>query len=88
MATEDIIERCTALYEDLEFSAAREWKAAEPGRKVVGYMPVYVPEEIIHAAGMMPLGIVGGGDQVEDDAPGHVRAVLRRAAELRGRGRR
>ncbi len=65
MAIKDIIERCTELFDDLEFSAAKNWKAAGPGRKVMAYMPVYVPEEIIHAAGMMPLGIVGGGDQME-----------------------
>ena len=28
-------------------------------------MPVYVPREIIHAAGMLPVGILGGGDQLE-----------------------
>ncbi len=47
------------------FTSARAWKAAEPGRKVVGYMPIYVPRELIHAAGMLPLGILGGGDQLE-----------------------
>ena len=36
-----------------------------PGRKVVGYMPVYVPRELIHAAGMLPVGILGGGDDLE-----------------------
>ena len=61
----DIIARCTALFEDLHFGAAREWKRAAPDRKVVGYMPIYVPRELIHAAGMLPLGIVGGGDQLE-----------------------
>ncbi len=60
-----IIDRCQALYEDLNFTAAREWKDAEPGRKVVGYLPIYVPREIIHAGGMLPLGVVGGGDQLE-----------------------
>jgi len=63
--TATIITRATELFEDLHFSAAREWKAAAPGRKVVGYMPIYVPRELIHAAGMLPLGIVGGGDQLE-----------------------
>jgi len=63
--TAEIVQRCQALYEDLHFNAAREWKDAEPGRKVVGYMPIYVPCEIIHAAGMLPLGILGGGDQLE-----------------------
>ena len=44
---------------------ARAWKAASPDRKVVGYLPIYVPRELIHAAGMLPLGIVGGGDSLE-----------------------
>ncbi len=66
MATrEEITNRCQALYDDLDFTAARKWKDAEPGRHVIGYMPMYVPREIIHAAGMMPLGILGGGDQLE-----------------------
>lgn len=61
----EIIERCEALYEDLNFTAAREWKAAKPGRHVIGFLPMYVPREIIHAAGMLPLGILGGGDNLE-----------------------
>jgi len=65
MSVKEIIDRCEELFEDLNFTYAREWKAAEEGRKVVGYMPVYVPNEIIHAAGMLPLGILGGGDAME-----------------------
>ncbi len=66
MATrEDIINRCQALYDDLDFTAAREWKDAKEGRHVIGFMPMYVPREIIHAAGMLPLGILGGGDSLE-----------------------
>ncbi|MFN3655642.1 MAG: benzoyl-CoA reductase subunit C [Pseudolabrys sp.] len=64
-AVADIVARANALFEDLHFTSARNWKAAAPGRKVVGYMPIYVPRELIHAAGMLPLGIVGGGDQLE-----------------------
>lgn len=60
-----IVARAQALFDDLSFSAAREWKAAVPGRKVIGYMPIYVPHELMHAAGMLPLGIVGGGDRIE-----------------------
>ena len=63
--TAEIVQRCEALYEDLDFTAARNWKAAQDGRKVIGFMPVYVPREIIHAAGMLPLGVLGGGDQLE-----------------------
>jgi benzoyl-CoA reductase subunit C len=61
----EIVETCRGLYEDLDFTAARDWKAAEAGRKVVGYMPIYVPRELIHAGGMLPLGILGGGDNLE-----------------------
>ena len=65
MSTAEIIAGCQALYDDLAVTSAREWKNADPKRKVIGYMPVYVPREIIHAAGMLPLGILGGGDQME-----------------------
>jgi benzoyl-CoA reductase subunit C len=64
-AAADIVARANALFEDLSFTAAREWKTALPGRKVVGYMPIYVPRELIHAGDMLPLGILGGGDQLE-----------------------
>jgi benzoyl-CoA reductase subunit C len=60
-----IVARAQDLFEDLSFSAAREWKAADPARKVIGYLPIYVPRELVHAAGFLPLGILGGGDQLE-----------------------
>ena len=60
-----IVERCQTLFDDLDFNAVKEWKAAVPGRKAIGYMPVYVPRELIHAAGMLSVGILGGGDQLE-----------------------
>ncbi|RIK97673.1 MAG: benzoyl-CoA reductase subunit C [Burkholderiales bacterium] len=60
-----IVDRCQALFDDLDFNAVKQWKAAVPGRKAIGYMPVYVPRELIHAAGMLPVGILGGGDQLE-----------------------
>lgn len=65
MSTQAIIERCEALHQDMYFTAAREWKAAAPGRHVIGHLPIYVPRELIHAAGMLPLGIYGGGDNME-----------------------
>ncbi|MDA1099988.1 MAG: benzoyl-CoA reductase subunit C [Proteobacteria bacterium] len=65
MTVQQIVDRCQALFDDLDFNAVKEWKAAEPGRKAIGYMPIYVPREIIHAAGMLPVGIFGGGDQLE-----------------------
>jgi len=65
VSTKAIIERCEALHEDMYFTAAREWKEAAPGRHVIGHLPIYVPRELIHAAGMLPLGIYGGGDNME-----------------------
>jgi len=61
----EIIDYCQELYGDLNFTVAREWKAADKSRKIIGYMPVYVPRELIHAGGMMALGVLGGGDQLE-----------------------
>ena len=54
--TSDIIEYCQELYEDIDFTATRKWKEADPSRKVVGYMPVYAPRELMHAGGILSLG--------------------------------
>jgi len=62
---EQTIERRQGLFEDLNFNATREWKAADPSRKVIGFMLIYVPREVIHVAGMLPLGIFDSGDQLE-----------------------
>jgi len=63
--TQQIVARCQALFDDLSFESVKAWKAAQPGRKAIGFMPIYVPRELIHAAGMLPVGILGGGDQLE-----------------------
>ncbi len=65
MSVREVVKRCEALFEDLEFSVVKQWKAAQPGRKAIGYLPIYVPREIVHAAGMLPVGVFGGGDQLE-----------------------
>jgi benzoyl-CoA reductase subunit C len=65
MSLKEVLARCEHLFEDLSFGAVREWKAAAPGRKAIGYLPIYVPRELVHAAGMLPVGIFGGGDQLE-----------------------
>jgi benzoyl-CoA reductase subunit C len=53
------------IYEDLDFTAVRAWLEARPGRKAAGYLPVYAPREVIRAAGMLPVGIHGGGERLE-----------------------
>lgn len=58
MTNEDIIS-------DLNFSTVRDWKARHPSGKVIGYFPVYAPVELIHASGMLPVGLHGAGDQLD-----------------------
>ncbi|MBX2959909.1 MAG: benzoyl-CoA reductase subunit C [Flavobacteriales bacterium] len=58
-----IINECKELAFDLHFTRAKKWKEEKDGRVIVGYMPIYFPREIIHAAGGLPVGIFGGGDR-------------------------
>lgn len=46
-----------------ESVAVKEWKAS--GRKVIGWINPYVPEEIIYAAGMLPFQISGDNEPVQ-----------------------
>ncbi len=65
MAIDDLVAEVDALCHDMSFAAPRRWKDAAEDRAVVGYLPVVAPLELISAAGALPLGIIGGGDQVE-----------------------
>lgn len=40
-----------------------DWKKRSGG-KVVGWLPIYVPEEIIHAAGALPVSLWGGKTEI------------------------
>jgi benzoyl-CoA reductase subunit C len=57
------IEKCKELAFDLNFTAAKNWKAEDEKRVLVGYMPIYIPREIIHAANGLAVGILGAGDR-------------------------
>jgi benzoyl-CoA reductase subunit C len=52
-----ILEACRELMEDDRFPTVNRWR--EAGGKVVGHFQVYFPEEIAHAAGMLPLRLRG-----------------------------
>jgi benzoyl-CoA reductase subunit C len=60
-----VVDWAGEIFADLDLKVVREWLAAAPGRKACGFLPVYVPREVIHAAGMLPVGIYGGGDRLE-----------------------
>ncbi len=62
--TRSLVERAEALYHDIDFGAVKAWKE-RTGGKAVGYMPIYVPRELVDAAGMLPVGIKGAGDRIE-----------------------
>jgi len=65
LGLENLVSRYRELLEDSPLNRAEEWKAQHPGSKVIGCYPVYTPVEIIHAAGMLPVGIIGGGNRLE-----------------------
>ncbi|MCC7510158.1 MAG: benzoyl-CoA reductase subunit C [Planctomycetes bacterium] len=60
-----LVSRAQALYEDVSFESVRRWKGQAECRKAIGFLPIYAPREVIHAAGALPVGILGGGDQLE-----------------------
>lgn len=60
---QQILDECKELAFDLNFTRSRKWLEENPKGVVVGYMPIFFPREIIHAAGGLPVGIFGGGDR-------------------------
>src|ERR1035437_3968453 len=60
---ENILFECEQLAFDLQFSRAKKWKSEDPKRIIVGYLPIYVPREIIHASNGISVGIMGTGDR-------------------------
>lgn len=60
---DSLLKECEALAFDLNFEAAKKWKSGAKDRILVGYLPIYVPREIIHAANGLAVGIMGAGDR-------------------------
>lgn len=52
------------LFDDLSYGYVRDWKAGDPRRRVIGFLPIYIPREVVHACGMLPVGIFGAGDRI------------------------
>jgi benzoyl-CoA reductase subunit C len=65
MTPDETLARCREFTEQPLAAIAAGWKSLEPGGRAVAAYPVWVPAEIIHAAGMLPLGLFGGGTSVE-----------------------
>lgn len=60
----DLLERAEVLYRDHTFQSVRRWKQ-QTGGLAVGYLPVYVPREMLYAQNALPVGIVGAGEDLE-----------------------
>jgi benzoyl-CoA reductase subunit C len=57
----EILGQVESLYRDYRLSSVREWKD-RTGGPAIGYLPIYVPCELFHAQGALPVGLMGGGD--------------------------
>lgn len=54
----DVLARCHEL-------SMRQEIAESEANTAIGYFPVYFPEEIVHAAGLRPHALLGGGNRIE-----------------------
>lgn len=54
---DEVLVLCRELVEDPDYPTVHRWR--EAGGKVLGHFQVYFPEEIAHAAGMLPVKVRG-----------------------------
>ncbi len=54
---DELLYECREMLEDTNFPTVRRWRDADG--KVVGHFQVYFPEEIAHAAGILPFKVRG-----------------------------
>jgi len=79
---------CREMVEDTDFPTVRKWR--ETGGKVLGHFQVYFPEELAHAAGMLPVKVRGAPvDRREADSKfgSYLCSILRSSLELALTGR-
>lgn len=80
---EEVLYQCRELVEDTDFPTVRRWR--EAGGKVVGHFQVYFPEEIVHAAGMLPFKIRGApieAVQADSRFGSYLCSILKTSLEL------
>src|SRR3989338_11531145 len=80
---EDLLSLVRELVEDADYPAVRRWRSF--GGKVVGHFQVYFPEEIVHAAGLLPLKICGaqvGGMEAESHFGSYLCSIIKTSLEL------
>jgi benzoyl-CoA reductase subunit C len=65
MTPDGVLEQCRDLIAQPLGAVAERWKTIHPGGRAVAVYPVWAPCEVIHAAGMLPMSLLGGGTSVE-----------------------
>jgi len=74
---DEILESCSDLAEDVSYPSVKRWREEREGGRVVGHFQVYFPEEIIHAAGMLPVSVMGAGSKLEaKQADSHIGSFI------------
>jgi benzoyl-CoA reductase subunit C len=89
---EAIIDDCRELIQDDGYPRVRRWLDANPEGKVLGHFQVYFPEEIAHAAGMLPVKVLGASSalqirQADARIAAFVCSIVRSSLELALSGR-
>jgi benzoyl-CoA reductase subunit C len=59
-----LVARAEALYRDYALGSVRAWKA-RTGGLAIGFLPIYIPSELLHAQGVLPVGLMGAQDDLE-----------------------
>ena len=80
---DDAIYECRELFEDTSFPTVKRWR--ERGGNVVGHFQVAFPEEIVHAAGMLPFKVRGAPiEAVQSDSRfgSYLCSILKTSLEL------
>ena len=87
-SVDSVLAECRDLFEDTDFPTVKRWRAA--GGKVVGHFQVYSPEELAHAAGLLPVrvrGAVVDATQAESRFGSYLCSILKTSLELSLSGR-
>ena len=80
---EEVLYQCRELYENTDFPTVKAWR--DQGGKVLGHFQVYFPEEIVHAAGMLPVKIHGGNiqpDKADSRFGSYLCSIIKTSLEL------
>jgi benzoyl-CoA reductase subunit C len=84
----ELLYECREMLEDTTFPTVRRWR--ETGGKVIGHFQVYFPEEIVHAAGLLPVRIRGAqveAVQADSRFGSYLCSILKTSLELALSGR-